>query len=517
MATQQRSRADTATNGTPLVERALAVVSPSWAAARGEARLRAARAWHTEQQLRNYDGAAISRRTQGWVSPTGSGSAMVSTALDRLRARSRELARNNEWMSKGLAVIEDDVVGTGFAVKFTHKDQAVADRAAAKWAEWADTLQIDADGLADFSGLLSLAVRGMAEGGDVVLRRRWRKADDGLAVPLQIQLLEGDHIDAQRDGIDTGGNRTVQGVAHNLLGQRSGYWLFREHPGDNWRATSESVLVPAAEVLHLFREDRKGQVRGVPWGAPCLLRLRDLAEWEDATLLHAKLANMYVGVVRMPNQVAPFNALGDDGKPMEQVEEWKPGQVQYLNPGEELTFTEPPPPAATHSDYLRVGLLAVAAGLQIPYEALTGDLRNTSFSSGRLGWLQWQRRIEAYRWRILVPRVCQPIARWFLEALAVTDPRFREVVTEWNPPHREMIDPTQEVAAFERAIRAGLTTRREVVRSLGRDPAEVLRETAADNQAAREAGVMWSTDPGNDLGRKPAGEPGRKPGQAANN
>lgn len=502
----------------PLLERALAAISPSWAAARGEARLRASRAWAIEA-ARNYDAGNISRRTKGWNPTAASGSAALSTGLDRLRARSRDLARNNEWAGKGLAVIEDDVVGSGFAVAFQHADKRLAETAAARWAAWADSLQVDATGLSDFAGLLGAAMRGMAEGGDVVIRRRWRTLADGLAVPLQLQLLEGDHIDSSRDQAkgDAGG-RIIQGVEHDLIGRRAAYWLHREHPGDAWNGNRESVRVPASEVLHLFREDRKGQVRGVPWMAPCLLRLRDIAEWEDAVLLRAKLANYFVGSVELSTETPAFVAAGSDGKPSEdRIEDWKPGAVQYLNPGEKLVWSEPPEVAVSHSDYLRVGLLAVAAGLQIPYEALTGDLRNTNYSSGRLGWLQWQRRIEVYRWRILVPRLCQPVVRWFLEALATSeDPRFLEVRATWDPPHREMIDPTQEVQAFRNAIRAGIVSRADVVRSLGRDPKAIVRDAGEDHQEQVAAGVMFDSDPAFDLGRKPAGEPGRKAGEAAN-
>lgn len=501
---------------TPLLERAIAAVAPGWGAARAEARLRATRAWRAEDAVRSYDASSFSRRTQNWNPTSGSGAAAMGSGFERLRARARDLARNNEWMAKGLGVIEDDVVGSGFMVKFEHPDAGRAKEAAAIWKEWADSTQIDAAGLQDVSGLLGLAVRTMAESGEFLLRRRWRTPEDGLAVPLQIQLLEGDHLDHLKEGLGQDGSRTVQGVEHDPLGRRRAYWMFREHPGDPLATVRESIAVPASELQHVFREDRRGAVRGIPWGAPCLLRLRDIAQWEDAKLHRVMLANMFVCTIEMPEVITDFAPMGPDGKVKAPIESWKPGQVQYTRPGEKMNWSTPPEPGNDHETYLHVGLLAVAAGLQIPYEALTGDLRKTSFSSGRLGWLQWQRRIEAYRWRIVVPRACQPIGRWFLEALAIRDPKMLEVRMSWNPPHREMIDPTAEVASFEKSIRAGLTSRQDVVRSLGRDPAEVLREIAEDNKAQKDSGVMLTTDPANDLGRKPAGDPGRKAGEAAN-
>lgn len=496
------------------VDHWLAVLAPAWAANRSENRLRAIRA---EMLARHYDAAAFSRRTKDWRASNASGSAVIGAELDILRNRAREMARNNEWMAKGLAVIEDDVVGSGFLVTFDHaKDKGVAKAAQDAWAAWADTTQCDPEGLQDFSGLLGQAVRGMAEGGDMLIRRRWRLPEDGLEVPLQLQLLEGDHLDTLREAILSTGARIVQGVEHDLIGRRVAYWILREHPGDNLATTRESARVPASEVLHLFRVERKGAVRGIPWAAPCLWRLRQLKSMEDAKLEHQRMANMVVHVVTMPEGVKEFAPIEDD-EIQQPIETIGPGTTQYLRPGELFHQTTPPPPGDDHGDYVRVGLLAVAAALGIPYEALTGDLRNTSFSSGRLGWLQWQRRIDAYRWRLVVPRVCDPAARWFLEALSIKDKRFLGCTASWDPPHREMIDPSTEVSAFEKAVRAGFKTRAEIVRGLGGNPDKVLAAAIADRKAQQAGDVGFTTDPKNDVGQQdPTAGPGRKPGEAAN-
>jgi lambda family phage portal protein len=496
------------------IDRLVELVSPAWAAARSENRVRSIRA---SILARHYDAAAISRRTKDWRASNASGSAVIGSDLDILRNRAREMARNNEWMAKGLAVIEDDVVGTGFTTTFEHKDQGVAKAAGEAWASWADTTQVDPEGLLDFWGLLAQAVRGMAEGGDMLVRRRWRRPEDGLTVPLQLQLLEGEHLDSLRDVVQSDGSRIVQGVEHDLLGRRVAYWLLRDHPGDYQVTLRESSRVPATEVLHLFRVERKGAVRGIPWGAPCLWRLRALKSYEDAKLEHQRMSNMVVHVITVPEGVKEFAQLDEEGDIDLPVDTIGPGTTQYLRPGEVFTQTTPPPPGDDHGDYMRVGLLAVSAALGVPYEALTGDLRNTTFSSGRMGWLQWQRRIEAYRWRLIVPRICDPAARWFLEALALKDARFLDCRPKWDPPHREMIDPSAEVAAFEKSVRAGFRSRNEIVRSLGGNPDQVLAEAIADRKAQQAGDVGFTTDPKNDVGQQdPTQGPGRKPGEAAN-
>lgn len=504
----------------PIFERAIAAVAPSWAAARSEARMRTTRAWLAEEVMReaarNYDANAHSRRTGNWL-PTGASGSAITNGLDRLRARSRDLARNNEWMKKGLGVIRDGVVGPGFAVKWTHRDEGVARDLKDLWAAWADGVTCDAGGLENFDAMLGSLVAAMAEGGDVFVRRRWRLPEDQLAVPVQLQMLEAEHLDTDRNETGNAGARIVQGVEFDPIGRRVAYWLFRDHPGDNWPTTRQSVRVPAADVVHLFRIERPGAVRGIPWGAPCLLRLRDMAEWEDAMLLRTKLANMFVGVVRLAQDAPPLAPVpGVDGRVYEPIDEWKPGMHQYLGPGEEMQWNDPPQPGNDAAVYLRIGQMAVAAGLEIPYESLTGDLKNTSFASGRLGYLQWSARIETYRWQMLVPRACMPLARYFQEAVAITNPRALEARPVFDPPRREWIDPVQEVNAAEKAVRAGFTSRQAVCRSMGEDPERVTADHAADAEEQRTKGIVFTTSPVHDLNRQPTAPAGRRPGEAAN-
>lgn len=92
------------------------------------------------------------------------------------------------------------------------------------WEAWA--ARSDADGLADFHGLTTLAVREMIEGGDVFLRRRIRRAEDKLPVPLQLQLLEADHLDDTKIGALPDGGRIMRGIEYDTIGRRRAYWLF---------------------------------------------------------------------------------------------------------------------------------------------------------------------------------------------------------------------------------------------------------------------------------------------------
>jgi capsid protein len=140
-------------------------------------------------------------------------------------------------------------------------------------------------------------------------------------------------------------------------------------------------------------------------------------------------------------------------------------------------------------------LLQIAAGFGITYESLTGDLSTTSFASGRMGWLEFQRNIESWRWQLVVPQMLNPIWSWFLAAGSVNGVRGDGIVAHWTPPRRELIDPAKEVQGIKSAVRCGLMSPAEAIREFGYDPEEVLAETAEFYQLADSLGLVLDIDP----------------------
>src|SRR3546814_18449438 len=55
-------------------------------------------------------------------------------------------------------------------------------------------LQASAEGTLDFYGLQAQVARCMVIGGEAFVRFRLRRKTDGLTVPLQLQVLEGDYV-----------------------------------------------------------------------------------------------------------------------------------------------------------------------------------------------------------------------------------------------------------------------------------------------------------------------------------
>lgn len=471
------------------IDRALAGIAP------GVARRRLLERQAFERLARAYDGAAMGRRTDGWRASSSSADGEIAAGGPRLRDRMRDLTRNNPHAAKAVAVLVNNIVGAGIRPRATTGSDAIDKRVNELWEAWAS--RCDADGLADFHGLTTLAVRGMIEAGDVFLRRRIRRAEDRLPVPLQLQLLEADHLDDTRIAGLADGGRIVRGIEYDGIGRRRAYWLFPDHPGEHGVPYARSLTaarVPADGVAHLFERQRL-QSRGVPWGAPAMRALRDLDDWTNAELVRKKTEACLVGVVLGADEadqgVAPA-VIDAEGKTIEQFE---PGLIAYARGGKDIKFNQPASTAGV-SEWLRAQLHIVAAGFRVPYELLTGDLSQVNYSSLRGGLVEFRRMVDALQWQLVIPGFCDPVWRWFTEAAwaagLIPDPAAG---VEWQPPRFDAVDPLKDAQADLLMLRSGTMTLAQAISRQGYDPASQLAEIAATNTLLDRLKVVLDSDP----------------------
>lgn len=449
---------------------------------------------YRDLETRRFEAGSRGRRTSGWFAPDSSANSEVGPALSILRARSRDLVRNNAFAKSAVEVIESETIGTGIVPQIQALDGSRSKsvlKIMSVWEAWAGSTDCDADGVHDFFGIQALIMRGIAEAGEILVRRRWR-LDSDLPIPMQLQVLEADHLDACKNEILENGNRVIQGVEFDANGRRVAYWLFPEHPGEHsiiLRTSWVSQRIEARDLLHLYRVDRAGQVRGICWGASVLLRLKDFDEYEDAQLVRQKIAACFTAFVQ------DMEAPSDPKKLKEGFsDQLEPGAIEILPPGKTVTLANPPA-VSGYREYASVSLHAIAAGFSVPYEALTGDLSEVNYSSGRMGRLKFQRLVDKWRWHLVIPRFCVPAFRWFLEAAELKGFRVQGLKASWTPPRREMLDPTREVPAVVTSIRAGLSTLSEAIRENGYDPKDHLEEWARDAKTLDDLGLMFDSDP----------------------
>jgi len=93
-----------------------------------------------------------------------------------------------------------------------------------------------------------------------------------------------------------------------------------------------------------------------------LIKGRNVADYEDATLERQKIANNYVCFIERPTPDTDITDPPTDpltGKPADLNEEYEPlmpmqpGLVQELLPGQKIHFSRPPDAGTNYTDYMR--------------------------------------------------------------------------------------------------------------------------------------------------------------------
>ena len=463
-----------------IVDNIIRTLNPKAALKRDMARL-------ASTNLRKYDGATTGRRTDGWLTRSTSANTEIRRDLVKLRDRHRDLVRNNPWANRAVDAIASNTVGAGIIGDLRSENPALVEA----WRAWSETTQCDADNSTNLYGMQAAIIRAVAESGEVLIRRRVRRLADGFAVPLQLQIIEPDLLDITKNEPTRVGGRIINGVEFSAVGRITAYWMFPNHPGEAV-SIAASRPIPASEIAHVYRVERPGQVRGVPWGASAMITLRDLDDYEDSYLYRNKIANCIVGAITDTNNDLPAGANAEGE--IELPEKFEPGRWEIMPAGKDVKFNTPPSTDA-YGPYVSQLLYRAAAAYGISFQALTGILTDVNFSSGRMGWLQEQRNVDRWRSHMIKPQALDVIHRWFFEAAELQGLSTRNSSMVWTPPQREMLDPVKETTGMIMKVRAGLCSLQDSQRRLGQNPDDVIGEIAEMNKQLDKLGIVLDTDP----------------------
>lgn len=454
-----------------------------------------------------YDAAGTGRRQRAW-NPPSSGPNRAVVGLQKIRDRARDVTRNDWAGASGTQKWTTNLIGVGIIPRFKRlKDKERKQFVIDLWTDF--VAQSDADGASILYGQQTLATGAMFESGEVFVRRRDRRVDGVLAVPMQVQLIEADFVpmlDADNWPGMPRGNRIRSGIELTRSGQRAAYWMYREHPGDGATAGSSIsadrlVRVPAEQVRHVYKPPRPGALRGVPMTASVLTRLRNVADFDDAVLERQKLANLFMAFIKWTQanlgseDTDPLTGLPLNGSLEAPLAALMPGIVQELEPGQEVQFANPPEAGTTYSDYMRTQHLGTAAAMGIPYEIFSGDIREISDRTLRVLINEFRRLAEQIQWQIIIPFFCQPCVEWFAQAALlagkITVEEAEMVRRCEHAPHGwQYIHPVQDPQGKKLEVEAGFRSRSSVIAERGDDPDVVDDERAADMDRAKSLG-LW--------------------------
>lgn len=483
------------------IDRFVLSFAPSWGQRRIQARaaVKLLTAGSDTRALvrRHYDATAGGRRTVGWPRRSTDANAAAASSLAVLRELSRDLRRNNGWARRSIEVIGNNTVSWGIEAKPVATREALSEEAGALWRAWSGSTACDFDGRLPFTGLQRLVLETVVESGEALIVREAAASSDGLPVPIRLRVLEPDFLDTSKDAVRGQDGPIRHGIEFDSRGRRVAYHLLESHPGSslfNGVGLAPSRRVAAADVIHVYRVDRPGQLRGVPWLSTAVAKLQDFDDYDDAVLMQQKIAACFSAFVQdFDGAASPIGDLVTDESTGETLEELQPGHIAHLPPGKSITFATPPA-VTDHGSFSSNNLRRIAATVGVTYEDMTGDYSQVNFSSARMARMSHWQNVENWRWNMLIPSFCDGAFAWVMDAARGINGWTETPTARWTPPPMPMLEPDKEGIAFTRLVRSGVMTLSQAIRERGEDPREHLEEYADDLAMLDELGIVVDSD-----------------------
>jgi lambda family phage portal protein len=494
------------------LDSAISIFSPATAAKRAYAR-----SVYKRQTKRAYEAARIDRTTAPWVANSLSADRALYGEADRVRNRVRDLVRNNAYARGALDAIVANAVGCGITPKPAIKDNQPANDAILEaWNRWCESADIT--GRLHFYEMQALALRECVEAGEMLLNKIDLQPDPVGGVPFALELIEAERIASETDvfrGRANSANQAMirRGVEVDATGKAVAYWLYPTNPNDlNQLGVYEAQRTSADTILHLYRQERIGQTRGISWLAPAVLRLRDLEMYLENELQASAVAACFAVAIKT---VDSGNSWGDLNTPEGQdstdgnddkLERLQPGIVSHLMPGEDISVINPMRPNAAADAFLAVMLRSIGVACGLSYELVSRDYSRANYSSIRTGSLEDQRRFRPMQ-KFLIWRLCQPVYRaWFRQAVLAKEagqtgldafPSLAEYIEapeewtrcNWRAPGWEWVDPLKDVQAAAIEVKEGFRSRGDIIEANGGDLRETFTELSQENDLAEELGL----------------------------
>jgi lambda family phage portal protein len=452
----------------------------------------------SKRSLTVFNGAMGGRLTMDWIAPILSADQEIKGNMRLLRARARELSRNNPVAKSFLKLLVGNVLGEhgiGYQATVRNNDQTLNTAFNKKiedaWCEWGKKGNCTVDGKMSLRAVEQLALKNLATDGEVFIRmvrgfpNKYRFA---------IQLFDADQLDHLFSRFPSKGSNEIRmGVEVDEWGKPVAYWVNLQHPSDLGGSLVRE-RIPADQMLHLYDPERVNQTRGITWYHPCMVEMRMLGGYVEAELVAARTGAAKMGFLTTTDASA-FTEPNPDAKYRIEAQ---PGVIEQLPPGLDFKEWSPDHPANAFPNFVKAMLRFVASSLGVSYNALASDLEGVNYSSMRSGLL-----MERDQWRILQSflkeQMLQPIFEsWISLALLagalVLDSRdpARFLDGKWMPRGWMWVDPLKDAQAGILAINAGLNSRTRIISEQGGDFEIVAEELAEEKKISESYGLDFT-------------------------
>lgn len=464
---------------------------------------------------RSYQAAEYSRLVSDWIASFTTSDAEVRAALPVLRARGRDLGRNNPFARSVLRSHENNVIGSGIRMQSNARDKQgnpiieFNKQVEKEWRIWCRQENCHVGGTLSFQDIERMVIRERAEAGEVfvlLINRKFGRSK----VKLGLQILESDMLDVNFNG-EYRGNIVRMGIEVDEFNRPEAFHFFKNHPGDtsfNGRGGSqERVRVEAKYVRHLFIKERPTQSRGVTIFAAAIMSLRHLGGFIDATVVGKRVKASVMGFITQPEVETSENAIVQNG---ERVEDFAPGKFVHLDPGEKVEIPNLGGDSGNEfNPFVQAMLRNVASSTGTSYEEVSKDYSQANYSSSRLSLMSERDNYKVLQ-QWIIRDFHQPVFEVWLEIAVMsgvikTPNDFYINQENYNQPKWlargwDWVDPQKDINADKEALKAGLKTLSDCLADEGKDFEETFEQIKKERELLKKHGI--ELDIFNEIGGK---------------
>ncbi|MBQ6247211.1 MAG: phage portal protein [Kiritimatiellae bacterium] len=392
-----------------------------------------------------------------------------------LRTRARYEVQNNSYARGIVKTLADDTVGTGPRLQMLLEDEAKNRLVEHDFAEWAKRIRLAAK-------LRTIRMARCQDGeAFAVLAQNPRLSTN---VTLDIQLIEADRVTDDEMNAD---GRSVDGITFDSFGNPVSYNVLKAHPGGTASFGTDSVTVKAENMIHVFRQDRPEQHRGIPEITSALPLFAHLRRFTLAVVSAAEAAADFAGVLYTD---APANGEADAVEAMDTIQ-LERNMLLTMPGGWKMSQVDPKQPVTTYGEFKHEILNEISRCLNIPYNIAAGNSSGYNYASGRLDHQTYYKSLKVDRAFIEEAVLDRILERWLREwtlanrtTLDVCDCRHT-----WFWDGHEHVDPSKEARAQEKRLKNHTTTLASEYAKQGKDWESELRQRAKEKELMDELGL----------------------------
>lgn len=466
-----------------------------------------------------------------------------------LRARARDLFRNNAHAKNAVRMNDDAVAGSGvkLALRIDWRSLGIANiEAASEWQDYVTRaweayaegveFQADAQRQSTFSEMFALVNRTRFIDGDALAVLELKPGTGPYQTCLNI-------IDIDRLSNPAGAPDTMTlrgGIERDAVGEPTAYYIRLSHPDDvglnfdvlNWQRVPRSTPWGRPIVLHVFNKLRPEMTRGVSEFASAIGTFKMLATYRETELQSAITQAGYTAVIKteldwgnamqvIGQRGAGLRSKAGDagGNPiidgvlgaMDLAGEYHEhseitfngNKIPHLLPNESLDFNRPTHPNSNFNAFEGAFLKNLAAGLGVEAHELSKNYAEVNYSAARAALLAVWRTYRARRSHLIRHWAMPFFSAWLEEAVAIGTVKLPPGVTDfltakpflvrgefiaWGKP---MIDPYKERQAQQLGVQMGVETIEDIAAEEGGNWRDKVDQIANEKRFFESNGLVY--------------------------